>query len=87
MGLTLQQGAMLISIIGILNVVARIGVGWVADRPWADALIINSVALLVGGVSTIFVPMYSSFGLLATYLAVFGTCIGNTYVASVCLLL
>ncbi|XP_045207943.2 monocarboxylate transporter 3-like [Mercenaria mercenaria] len=71
-GMTSQQGAMLISIIGILNTVARVLVGWLADRPWADPLKINSVALLIGGVATMFVPYYSHYGAMSTYCVVFG---------------
>ena len=76
-GMTNQQGAMLISIIGILNTGARVFVGWLADRPWADALLINSVALVIGGGTTMFVPLYSQFSIMATYCVVFGICIGR----------
>ncbi|XP_052782946.1 monocarboxylate transporter 12-like [Mya arenaria] len=72
MGMTSKQGAMIISIIGITNTVVRVFVGWLADRPWADALLINSVALLIGGAATMFVPMYDVFGVMATYAVVFG---------------
>ena len=75
--MTSQQGALLISIIGILNTVARVGVGWIADRSWADALMINSVAVVVGGATTMFVPYYESFGLLATYCVIFGVAAGT----------
>ena len=75
--MTSQQSALLISIIGILNTVSRVLVGWVADRPWADALLLNSVALVIGGVSTMFVPYYSNFGTMATYSVVFGVAIGR----------
>lgn len=71
-GMTPKEGAMLISIIGILNTGARVLVGWLADRSWADALKINSVALIIGGVATMFVPYYSHFGAMATYCVVFG---------------
>ena len=81
-GMTSQQSAMLISIIGILNTVSRVVVGWVADRPWADALILNSVALVIGGASTMFVPYYASFGLMATYSIVFGIAIGMSSINS-----
>lgn len=79
-GMTSRQSALLISIISILNTVARVVVGWVADRPWADALILNSVALLVGGVTTMFVPYYGSFSVMGTYCAVFGVAIGKVCV-------
>ena len=75
--MTSQEGAALISIIGILNTLARILAGYIADRPWADSLLINSIALVVGGLATMFVPFYSSFGVLATYSVVFGISIGK----------
>ena len=76
-GMTPQQSAHLISIIGIFNTVSRVIVGWIADRPWADALILNSLALVMGGVSTMFVPYYNSFSIMAVYSAVFGVAIGR----------
>lgn len=75
--MTSHQGAMLISVIGILNTVARVLVGWLADRPWADPLKINSVALIIGGVATMFVPYYSHYGAMVTYCVVFGISIGK----------
>jgi len=68
---------MLISIIGILNTGARVLVGWLADRPWVDALLINSVALVIGGGATMFVPKYSDYSVISTYCAVFGFSIGK----------
>jgi len=67
--------AFLISIIGISNVVSRIGVGFISDLPCVDCVLINSAALMVGGVATVCVPYYRSYWLLALYAAVFGTSI------------
>ena len=77
--MTPQQGALLISIIGILNTVSRVLVGWTADRSWADALVLNNVALVIGGLATMFVPYYTKFGIMATYSVVFGSTIGVYY--------
>ena len=74
--MTSKQGAILISIIGALNTVGRVLVGWVCDRSWSDAIIINSAAVVVGGATTMFVPYYGSFGLLATYSVIFGLAAG-----------
>ena len=76
-GMSKQQGAVLISIIGILNTVSRVLVGWTADRSWADALVLNNVALVIGGLATMFVPYYANFGVMATYSVVFGSTIGK----------
>ncbi|KAH9500382.1 hypothetical protein Btru_071684 [Bulinus truncatus] len=75
LGLDLTQGAFLISIIGITNTVSRVAVGFISDQSWADCLLINNVALVVGGVATIFVPYYPYYYLLAIYSCIFGTSI------------
>ncbi|XP_053403919.1 monocarboxylate transporter 12-like [Mercenaria mercenaria] len=71
-GMTSQQGAMLISIIGILNTIGRVAAGWVADRKWADTTTIDGVALIIGGVATLFVPKYTLYAISAVYCGVFG---------------
>ncbi|KAJ8313311.1 hypothetical protein KUTeg_009097 [Tegillarca granosa] len=73
--LTLNDAALLISVIGIANTVSRICVGFISDRSWADAVMINNVALICGGAATIFVPFYVDYGVMVTYSAVFGICI------------
>ena len=77
MGMTSKQGALLISIIGIANTAARVAVGFVADRPWANAVYINSISLLIGGAATMFVPFYETFGIMSAYSVIFGIAIGK----------
>lgn len=72
---SINEGALLISIIGISNTVSRIVVGWVSDQSWADCLLINNVALLIGGVVTCFVPFYKMYAILAIYSVIFGIAI------------
>ncbi|RUS70172.1 hypothetical protein EGW08_022064 [Elysia chlorotica] len=72
LGLGSRNAAYLIAIIGITNTVGRVGVGFLSDQPWADCLLINNVALIIGGVATMFVPFYSSYSQLAVYSSVFG---------------
>ncbi|KAI8780177.1 monocarboxylate transporter 13 [Biomphalaria glabrata] len=75
LGLDSTQGAFLISIIGITNTVGRVAVGFISDQSWADCLLINNVALILGGVATIFVPYYPEYYLLAIYSCIFGAAI------------
>ncbi|XP_064650892.1 monocarboxylate transporter 12-like isoform X2 [Lineus longissimus] len=75
MGIHKNEAAFLLSILGIANTVARVFSGWLADRPWADALIINNTALLIGGICTMLVPFCFNYTLLAVYSVVFGMCI------------
>ncbi|CAH1795978.1 unnamed protein product [Owenia fusiformis] len=72
MGVSKEQAAFLISILGIANTIGRIMCGWVSDQPWADCLIINNIALICGGSITIVLPFFLHYGLLATYSVVFG---------------
>ncbi|GFR66029.1 monocarboxylate transporter [Elysia marginata] len=72
LGLGSRNAAYLIAIIGITNTVGRVAVGFLSDQPWADCLLINNVALIIGGVATMFVPFYSSYGQLAAYSSIFG---------------
>ena len=69
---------MLISIIGIFNTVARIAIGWVADRSWADSVLINGVALVIGGAVTMVFTYFESYAMMVTYAAVFGISIGES---------
>lgn len=76
-GLTSGQQALLISMIGIANTVARLAVGFISDRPWADCLLINNIALIVAGGTTMMVPFIREYGILITYSILFGTGIGK----------
>ena len=62
---------------GIANTIGRVMCGWVSDRPWADALLINNIALMIGGAATIASPFCVNYGMFATYAAVFGLGIGE----------
>ncbi|XP_069115634.1 monocarboxylate transporter 9-like [Argopecten irradians] len=77
LNLSIGEGALLISIIGISNTVTRLVVGWVSDQPWADCLLINNVALLMGGLITCFVPFYKIYAILALYSVLFGAAIAS----------
>ncbi|KAK3107469.1 hypothetical protein FSP39_015235 [Pinctada imbricata] len=70
-----HQGALLISLISVANTVTRLLVGYVSDQSWADSLIINNVALMIGGAATVGVPFYTGFGLLVAYTVFFGVAI------------
>ena len=76
MGLSKNQGAGLISIIGIANTVARVVCGFISDLPSVDALLLNNLALVIAGVATFLCPLCYNFALLAVYAAVFGCGIG-----------
>ena len=76
-GLSRGKAAMLLSIIGGSSTVTRVVIGWVSDQPWANCVVINNCALIVGGGATIVCPFCQTFPLLAVYALVFGCCIGK----------
>jgi hypothetical protein len=77
MGMTPQEGAILISIIGITNTVGRATAGWLIDRPWVEPIKLNMGWLIGGGVATIFVTKYTTFIPLSIYCGLFGLTIGK----------
>ncbi|XP_033748372.1 monocarboxylate transporter 5-like [Pecten maximus] len=74
--LTNEEGAFLILLMGVSNSVTRVVIGYIADKSWANSLIINNSALLVGGVATCFAPFYMNFTNLAVYALLSGTVMG-----------
>ncbi|XP_045207404.2 monocarboxylate transporter 13-like isoform X2 [Mercenaria mercenaria] len=81
-GMSTSQTAWIISSIGIINTVARIAVGWVSDKPWADCILINTFWLIVTGVLTMFVPFYKIYAGLVAYAVLFGCGIGALFDAT-----
>lgn len=74
--LSADDGAFFISIISISNTVTRVLIGYISDKPFADTVLINSTALVIGGLAACFISYYTTFGMLAAYSAVFGSVIG-----------
>ena len=75
-GVSTNKASLILSILGIFNTVGRLIAGWLADRPWADSLVISNVAAILSGLLTCLVPLLFSFELLCVYAAVFGLLIG-----------
>lgn len=67
----------LISIIGAANFLGRIISGWVADRPFVNALIVNNIAVTIMGISTLLVPLLREYHHFMAYSCVFGISMGN----------
>ncbi|VDM59791.1 unnamed protein product [Angiostrongylus costaricensis] len=66
--LTQAQKSLPISLLGIINIAARIVCGqyndffgWIADRPQVDALLVSNVAVMVAGIATCMVPFFTEF--------------------------
>ncbi|XP_025016340.1 monocarboxylate transporter 12-like [Tetranychus urticae] len=72
-GTTPEKGALLLSIIGITNTVGRVFCGWISDSPKVRPLIINNIALVIGGLVTALSPLIcNTFTSLIVYCSLFG---------------
>ncbi|KAI1285367.1 Monocarboxylate transporter 14 [Halotydeus destructor] len=72
-GIAPEKAALLLSIIGITNTIGRVFCGWISDRPQVNALLINNIALVVGGGVTMLSPLFfNTFTSLAVYSSIFG---------------
>lgn len=76
-GVTLEEATYILPVIGLTNTVGRVFCGWISDRPSLNALTINNVALIIGGLATALSTCWDSIGFLLAYGALFGFCIGE----------
>lgn len=56
-------------------------VGFLADLPRVDSLVINNVALILAGVASALAPFCVSYPLLIVFSSVFGLCMGKLYMS------
>jgi MFS family permease len=68
-----SKASIILSILGVFNTLGRLVAGWLADRSWADSLIIHNVSAILAGVLTCLVAVIFSYELLCVYAALFGT--------------
>lgn len=66
---------LLLSTIGITNTLGRVACGVLTSIPGINALLINNVALTIGGIATIMSGLSLSITYQFTYAAVFGLAI------------
>lgn len=60
------------------NTLGRVFCGWASDNPRVNALVMNNLALTVGGVATILSPIiFNTYNTLIAYAAIFGFSVGK----------
>lgn len=77
LGADKESASFLLSIIGIMNTVGRVACGALSDHPKVNALLVNNIALTVGGLVTILSPFFPSYEMLIVYACLFGLSIGT----------
>uniref|UniRef100_A0A1Q3FIE2 Putative monocarboxylate transporter n=1 Tax=Culex tarsalis TaxID=7177 RepID=A0A1Q3FIE2_CULTA len=77
---TEQDGANLISIIGITNTLGMVGLGWLGDQPWVNVTKTYAVCLGFCGLSIALMPLVvSSYVMMAILCVVFGLTFASTF--------
>ena len=74
-----SQSTQILSVIGILNTVGEVGVGWLSDQKWVSSLVLYSVCMLVCGLVTAIIPLLTSYPTILTLSATYGFCIAANY--------
>ncbi|XP_018011512.1 uncharacterized protein LOC108668771 isoform X2 [Hyalella azteca] len=78
-GLHQDRSASLISIIGILNCIGMVGMGYIGDKEWYPLMIIYNLSMVICGVAIIMMSLVTHFLTLAVLSAVFGFFISANY--------
>ena len=76
-GVTADQGAKLLSVIGIANTLGRILCGFVADFAWVDSLCVINISFLLTAASILLFPFLTTFTEFVILSLVFGVCIAS----------
>ncbi|CAD5118412.1 DgyrCDS7122 [Dimorphilus gyrociliatus] len=79
-GVSESQSKIPLLVMGACNTVGRIIAGWLSDRPWISSMILHNAALLIAGITTMFLPFIKSFIFLNIYSALYGLCVA-TFIA------
>ena len=77
LGYSKSEGVLLISYLGIANTICRIIFGVLGDRQEINRTYLYNVSNITCGLFTIFVPLFSNYGLLIMYAVAFGGLIGR----------
>merc|ERR1719234_2680775 len=67
-----DQGALLLSVVGISNTLGRIVSGWLSDFAFVDSLFVVNCSLVLSALCVFIFPFVTSYGMLITVGAFFG---------------
>uniref|UniRef100_A0A182IUD1 Major facilitator superfamily (MFS) profile domain-containing protein n=1 Tax=Anopheles atroparvus TaxID=41427 RepID=A0A182IUD1_ANOAO len=75
-----EDGANLISVIGITNTIGMVGLGWLGDRPWVNVSKTYGVCLALCGASIFVMPwLISSYAAMVVLCIIFGVTFASTF--------
>ncbi|XP_023338137.1 monocarboxylate transporter 2 [Eurytemora carolleeae] len=71
-GISENEAAFILSVIGISNTVGRILTGLLADQPWSNALTLTSLSLILSSVCVFLFPFVTTYTVFIILSSVFG---------------
>ena len=77
--LHLPDSTYLISMIGLLNTIGEVIIGWVGDQTWMNMNLLYAVCMLACGFSTAVVPFLTRYAHLAAMAGIYGFAISANY--------
>nr|XP_023024052.1 uncharacterized protein LOC111512181 [Leptinotarsa decemlineata] len=78
-GYSEEDSSLLISVIGIVNMVGEVILGWLGDRKWANASIIYAICMVLCGGVIALIPLFHSYGMFLFLSGGFGFFIAANY--------
>lgn len=79
MGFTETDASYLIGVIGILNMVGEIVLGWAGDRQWVNAGLVYAISMALCGAVVALIPMLRAYETLCVVSGAFGLFIAANY--------
>ncbi|KAG8191847.1 hypothetical protein JTE90_022835 [Oedothorax gibbosus] len=74
-----ESASLLISVLGVLNCLGVVIVGYIGDKPWIDSSLLYSGFIVFSGVSLIFLPVVVHYYMTATLVGIYGFMISANY--------
>uniref|UniRef100_A0A8R1I9P6 Uncharacterized protein n=1 Tax=Caenorhabditis japonica TaxID=281687 RepID=A0A8R1I9P6_CAEJA len=83
-GRTGAENSINVTLIEVLNIIAHIGCGWVADQPEVSVLVVNYIALMMAGLDTMIFPFYTEYWSFLVFFVLFSIGVVWRYSGSRC---
>ncbi|XP_054715516.1 monocarboxylate transporter 14-like [Uloborus diversus] len=78
-GTDMNSASLLISILGVLNCLGVVIVGYIGDKPWIDSSLLYSGFIVLSGFSLILLPVIAEYYVTATLVGIYGFTISANY--------
>uniref|UniRef100_A0A1B6C2J0 Major facilitator superfamily (MFS) profile domain-containing protein n=1 Tax=Clastoptera arizonana TaxID=38151 RepID=A0A1B6C2J0_9HEMI len=79
MGINETDASFLISVIGILNMIGEIALGWAGDKAWVNAGLVYATSMALCGAVVALIPIIKSYQVLSVVSGAFGLFIAANY--------